>query len=258
MKKSILFLASIALLFTVISCNKSNANPEVADESVSTQVDESGKKKQVNLIPSVLFYDEGSLWSENSDGELVRYTVLTVGQALNAYPYVDGSEIEEAEAKSMKKSGQKGEDVYLKVRYDNKDYWILKDLVIVNAYPSVVIESGLNYTSDKIDGVSSVSVPVGKIVAVHNDYTPKEDDGDNVACYKVTWRKGSERSYRGVYLKKDMLTTNPDDVLAQRILNKLAKKSEITDEVVIAEEFENLQELDLSSYYKDLVSDVLY
>lgn len=241
MKKSLFAISMVLAALISFSCGNEKKEVNAGDQSVTTQKDESGREKQVVLVPSVLFYDEGSLWFENKAGELERYATLTAGQTLYAYPAAEGSESEVANIQKKKKAGQTNEDNYLQVRYDNKDYWVLSDLVIPNATAKVVLEDTINYTKDDIDGVSSVKVPAGKIVAVHNDYSSKEDA--DIKFYKVTWRKGSERSYRNVYIKADCISERPDDVIALRLLNKLKN---LKNEVVIDEIYSVINKLNVS------------
>ncbi|MCQ2589134.1 MAG: hypothetical protein MJ179_01800 [Treponema sp.] len=238
------FLAAIA----ISSCNKEKTET-VADQSVAKTVDESGKEKSISLIPSVLFYDEGSLWFENADGELEWYITLNAGQTLYAYPASNESENEVVEAQKMKKAGKKDQDVYIKVLYDQKDYWILSDLVVADAKAAVVIEDTMNYSKDSIDGLSSkaAKVPVGKLVAIHNDYTCPADSDINFV--KVTWRNGSERSYREVFLKSETVSTSVDDITAMRVNNKAAS---LKDETVIIEIVENVLSLSLTPSIEDI------
>ena len=152
MKKIILSFSVLFSVLVLFGCKKENAD-EVADQSVAKTVDASGKEKSVSLIPSVLFYDEGSLWFENAEGALEWYVTLNAGQTLYAYPASAESESEVVEAQKMSKAGKKEQDVYIKVLYDQKDYWILSDLVVANATAAVVIEDTVNYSNDSIDGL---------------------------------------------------------------------------------------------------------
>lgn len=245
MKKSVFAIALVLVTLLSFSCGGKKES-DTGNQGVATQIDASGKVKEVVLVPSVLFYEEGSLWSENSKGELVWFVTLNQGQTLYAYPASAESESEVVEIRKMKKEGKTAEDNYLKVAYDGKDYWILSDLVIPNSTARIVIEDSINYTKDDIDGVSSVKVPAGKIVAVHNDYSSKADA--DMQFVKVTWRKGTERSYRDVYLKADVVSTKDDDMTALRVINKLTK---IEDPVVYDELLENVKSLDISDFLRE-------
>lgn len=250
MKKIILSFSVLFSVLVLFGCNKENAD-EVADQSVAKTVDASGKEKSVSLIPSVLFYDEGSLWFENAEGALEWYVTLNAGQTLYAYPASAESENEVVEAQKMSKAGKKEQDVYIKVLYDQKDYWILSDLVVANATAAVVIEDTVNYSNDSIDGLSSkaAKIPTGKIVAIHNDY--KGSDDSELSFVKVTWRNGKERSYREVFLKSETVSTSSADLTAVRIVNKIAGIKE-PDSVVVNELVSNVMNLNLSAGIKDI------
>lgn len=252
MKKSFFAISMILITLLSFSCGNGKKQADAGDQSVATTYDESGRAKEVTLVPSILFYEKGSLWYENSKGELERKTVLTQGQVVYAYPAEADSESEIVEVRKMKRSGQTAEESYLKVSYDNGEYWINSDLVVPNATPRVVCQESMNYTKDDIDGVSSVKVPQGKIVAVHNDYSNPNSD---IAFVKVTWRKGDERSYRSVYLKADVVSTAEDDIVALRVLSKL---DSIKNPDVRAELIENSSSLDVSDFLRDALSEAKY
>lgn len=256
MKKLIL---SISVLFAVLAlagCSKEKSDG-VADQSVAKTVDASGKEKSVSLIPSVLFYDEGSLWFENADGALEWYVTLNAGQTLYAYPASTDSENEVVEAQKMNKAGKKDQDLYIKVLYDQKDYWILSDLVVANATAAVVIEDTVNYSKDSIDGLSSkaAKIPTGKIVAIHNDYKGSEDS--DMSFVKVTWRNGKERSYREVFLKSETVSTSSADLTAIRIVNKIAGIKE-PDPVVVGELMASVYDLKLSDGISSIFCSEIY
>lgn len=252
MKKIFFAISMILITLISFSCGNEKKAADAGDQSVATTYDESGRAKEVTLVPSVLFYEKGSLWYENSKGELERKTVLAQGQVLYAYPAEADSESEIVDVHKMKRSGQTAEESYLKVRYDNNDYWINNDLVVPNATPRVVCQESMNYTKDDIDGVSSVKVPQGKIVAVHNDYLNPNSD---IAFVKVTWRKGDERSYRSVYLKADVVSTAEDDITALRVLSKLET---LKNDVVKQELIENSASLEISDFLRDALNEAKY
>lgn len=254
MKKRV-FLAGIFVLAMVISaCSKTETGSQTGDASVATTVDENGKKKSVTLIPSVLFYPEGSLWAEDDDGKMVWYNTFYQGQVFYAYPSEEGSLSEEIFTAKMTKQGKKEpeKDLYAKVYYNNKNYWIDKDLIIPNAVPKVVIEDGYNYGSDNTADLSKTTITKGQIVAVNPAYVKSADS--DIECYNVSWRKiGGKSSYRDVYIKKSIVSDKEDDLIAQRYLNRLDAYKKNDNQTVLSEIYENLMSLDLSSDYKEQV-----
>lgn len=250
MKKVILTISVLFAVLALAGCSKDKTEA-VGDQSVAKTVDASGKEKSISLVPSVLFYDEGSLWFENADGALEWYVTLNAGQTLYAYPAEADSENDVVEARKMNKAGKKDQDVYIKVLYDQKDYWILSDLVVANSTPAVIVEDTVNYSKDSIDGLSSkaAKISTGKIVAIHNDYTGNPDS--EMSFVKVTWRNGKERSYREVFLKSECVSTSSADLIAIRVANKIGTIKE-PNSVVCDELVENVLNLDLSDGIKDI------
>lgn len=261
MKKGILLASMIVLASLVFSCTeKNNDAEEIVSIKVGKQIDASGKEKNVDLIPCVLFYPKASLWTENSAGKLVSYTTLYVGQELYAFPALEGSESTEIEAHSMIKDGSsKATEIYAKVWFNDNPYYIDIDLIAINATPKVVIENGYNYNSDQMTASTKTKVSAGQIVASFNSYVKSEDS--DLDCYNVTYRTKDNKSSKDVYLKTDIISEKSDDVIAQRYLNRLPEiiknneKNKDALNVILAEMYENCKELDLSNYYKNLINE---
>lgn len=246
MRKSILItgILTVAMIFT--ACNKAKA--ENGDESVASFVDEKGKAKSVNLIPSVLFYPEGSLWTEKEDGSLAWAVTLQAGQTLYVYPTKDGSTSEITESQLMKREGKKDEEDYTKVRYDNKDYWVNSSLIVPNAVANITTDKGIVYNEADIASTSSSKVKAGQIIAVHN--SDAAGDVDSNSFVKVTFR--ADKNYREVYLKNEIISDKKDDLLAIRLLPKL---DTLKNKVAKAEVISNLKELNVSSFIKEQIAE---
>ncbi|MBR5645533.1 MAG: hypothetical protein IKX23_02705 [Treponema sp.] len=246
MRKSILITVLLAVALVFSSCNKTKS--ENGDESVASFVDEKGKAKSVNLIPSVLFYPEGSLWTENADGTLAWAVTLQIGQTLYVYPAGDGSTSEITESQLMKREGKKDEEDYTKVRYDNKDYWVNSSLIVPNAVANITTDKGIVYNDADIASTTSSKVKAGQIIAVHN--SDAAGDVDDNSFVKVTFR--SDKNYREVYLKNEIISDKKDDLLALRLLPKL---DTLKNKVAKAEVIANLKELNVSSFIKEQIAD---
>ncbi len=245
MRKSILLVSLIAIALMFTGCNKTQKT-EQGDESVASFIDENGKAKSVVLIPSVLFYAEGSLWTEMEGNKLSWAVTLQQGQTLYAYPTCDGSTSEITESKEMQREGKSTKEDYTKVRYNDNDYWINSDLIVLNAEAKVVTENGIVYNGADIADVSSAKVSAGQIVAVYTENTESDE------FVKVTFR--SDRSYREVYLKSEIISKSNDDMLVSRLLPLLKT---IKNPVAKKEVIENLKSLNVCDYYKDMVNDAI-
>jgi hypothetical protein len=253
MKKRWFIAGLLVLALALTGCNKDSGKAGEGDASVATTVDENGKTKSVALVPCVLFYPEGSLWSEDNKGQLVWYNTFYAGQTFYAYPTEEGSLSEEIFTAKMTKQGKKEaeKDDYAKISYNNKVYWIVKDLIIPNAVAKVIIQDGYNYSSDTIADMTKTTITKGQIVAVNPAYVKSAES--DLECYNVTWRKNGGKSYRDVYIKKDIVSDKDDDLIAQRYLNRLSKIKESGNQIVLDEIYENCKALDLSPYYRELI-----
>ena len=143
MKKLLGFVAIFAILFA--GCNK---------------------KQEEKFDSAVLIYQDGSLWTENKDGSMKWSTTLSNGTGLKVYP---------DSGKMAAREGKNDETEFVKVRFDNKDYWIQTALIAQNAVESVILEDTLVYQNPDIAAVTNISVPALTIVAVSNDEVVAED-----------------------------------------------------------------------------------
>ena len=212
MKKLLGFVAIFAILFA--GCNK---------------------KQEEKFDSAVLIYQDGSLWTENEDGSMKWSTTLSNGTGLKVYP--DSS-------KMAAREGKNDETEFVKVRFDNKDYWIQTALIAQNAVESVVLEDTLVYQNPDIAAVTNISVPALTIVAVSNDEVIAEDP--SFKFKKISYR--TDKTYRSVYVKQNVLSNDKEDVLVLRMLNKLKSTK---NETVKEEVFNNALQLNCSPEVKD-------
>lgn len=251
MKKRISFVAITLIAALFLSCENKD-EVKVGDETKGVITKTDGKTKDVSLIPSVFIYDSEYLWFENSKGNLEasKSLMLSKGQALFAYPTDDGSESEEAFEKKMIIQSNKKSYSFIKVRYDDNDYWVLSNAMALNTTPVVVITQAIKYTDPDLDAVTSTKIPEGTIVALHSDYSSNpENDQEYV---KITARV-NDKNHREIYLKKETVSDKPDDVVAARILKKISSEKSLSP-VVEAELRKDLHELDLSSYFASKIN----
>jgi len=254
MKKGWLIAGILILACVFVGCNKDNGKQGEGDASVATTVDENGKTKSVTLVPCVLFYPEGSLWSEDSKGQLVWYNTFYAGQTFYAYPSEEDSLSEDIFTAKVTKQGKKEaeKDSYAKISYNGKTYWMVSDLLIPNAVAKVVLEDGYNYTNDSIADMTKTTIKKGQIVAVNPAYVKSAES--DLECYNVTWRAiGGKSSYRDVYIKKSIVSDKDDDLVAQRYLNRLSKIKETKNQILIDEIYETCKSLDLSPAIREQI-----
>jgi len=200
---------------------------------------EQKKEAPINYVDCLLIYDEGSLWYENSKGELDWYTTISNSTRLKAYPASAASLSQEVESKKAVRSGKKEALEYTKVRFNEKDYWIQSVLLANNAIPRLLTKDAMIYTQADITAATSDVIPAGEIVASSGE---EEDSELGTKFAKVTYRT-EKRVFRNVFIKAENLSSNGDDVIAKRILNKIASSK---NAVVKAELLDNISLLELS------------
>lgn len=233
MKKYFFPILIFTTLFALMSCKNENAKSE--------------KTTNINFVQSVLFYDEGSLWSENNNGELVWFTTLTRGAVLNAFPTNQDSTSTVTESKLMAKVDQTEKDDYTKVLFNDNEYWVLSALIIPNSTPKLSV-SGKNYIYTSTDSVSitNTTIPENSIVA----FIEESKDEFGTSFSKISYR-ASNKVFRDVYVKSEALSSNQDDVTTLRILTKYKKCSNLA---VKKDLFENLKALTPSSSFNSQIN----
>ena len=262
MKKNVKILSIFAagtLLFAACTA-KNSQNQTAAGESSKTEKaavessagkksealessilkNESQKEAVVNFVDCVLIYDEGSLWYVNAAGELDWYTTISNGAALKAYPASSDSLSDTVESRKLVRSGKKEALEYTKVRFNENDYWIQSVLLVNNALPRLVTkENVIIYSLADITGATSDIVDAGTIVAFSGE---EEDPELGVKFSKISYHT-EKRNFRNVYVKSENLSEQADDVIASRILAKIASTE---NEVIKQELLENTELLTLS------------
>ena len=263
MKKNVKILSIFAagtLLFAACTAKNEQKQTAAAGETVNTEKpavessvtetsevvessvlkNESQKEPAVNFVDCVLIYDEGSLWYVNAAGELDWYTTISNGSALKAYPATSGSLSDTVESRKLLRSGKKEALEYTKVRFNEKDYWIQSVLLVNNAIPRLITkENAIIYSLADITGATSDMVAVGTIVAFLGE---EEDSELGIKFSRITYHT-EKRNFKNVYVKSENLSTQSDDVIAKRILAKIAS----TENAVIKQELlENISLLTLS------------
>ena len=211
---------------------------EVVESSILKS--ESQKEAPVNFVDCVLIYDEASLWYVNASGELDWYTTISNGAALKAYPASSTSLSDTVESQKLTRSGKKEALEYTKVRFNENDYWIQSVLLVNNALPRLVTkENVIIYSLADITGATSDMVDSGTIVAFSGE---EEDPELGVKFSKISYHT-EKRNFRNVYVKSENLSQQSDDVIAKRILTKIASTE---NEVIKQELLENTELLTLS------------
>ena len=255
MKKNVKILsifAAFVTAFVFAACtakNNQNQTTETVEssagktsEAVESTIlkNESQKETIVNFVDCVLIYDEASLWYVNASGELDWYTTISNGAALKAYPASSGSLSDTVESQKLTRSGKKEALEYTKVRFNENDYWIQSVLLVNNALPRLVTkENVIIYSLADITGATSDMVDSGTIVAFSGE---EEDSELGVKFSKISYHT-EKRNFRNVYVKSENLSKQSDDVIAKRILTKIASTE---NEVIKQELLENTELLTLS------------
>lgn len=227
MKKLQIFSIILCLSLLFVSCG---------DKSKKS------KSNEIKFVKSVLFYDEGSLWTENEKGEMEWYKTLTLGDTLDAYPTVEGSTSEVVESKLAVRSGKTEQVDYTKVRYNDADYWMQSVLLIPNSSIRLVTgEDVLIYTDADITTVTNGSIPSSSIVAYSGE---TKEEASGITFAKISY-KAPNKAYRDVFIKAENLSTYADDAIAQRLLNIIPTyKNEVVQKELLA----NITNLQFSGF----------
>lgn len=209
-----------------------------------------GCGKTDKYVKSVLFYEDGSLWTENSKGEMEWFTSLACGTVLDAFPAVQGSTSQITESKVSARIGKKEEVDFTKVKFNDGIYWIQSALIIPNAEPKLTTGGEIFiYRSPDIVDISNDKVGEDSIVALIEIIEEKEF-GSSFA--KISY-KSSNKVFRDVYIKAENISAGEDDLVAKRIFDKYSK---VKNQSVKIELWENLRALSKSSYVNSKVKSV--
>ena len=207
-------------------------------------------KAEISYVDSVLFYENGSLWTENADGEMVWFTTLSCGVTLKAYPAKDGSTSTVTESKNAIREGEKEPIEFTKVRFNDGDYWIQSALIIPNSKARVTTGDDIHiYNSTDITSVTNTVIPEKSIIA-YQEEVKDEEFGNTFA--KITY-KDSKRAYRDVYIKAEFVSANGDDVIIKRILSNY---NNCKNETVKKELYANICELNSSSLFAEEIKSI--
>lgn len=200
-----------------------------------------GKTNEIKFVKSVLFYDEGSLWTENEKGEMDWYKTLSLGDTLDAYPAIEGSTSDVVESKLAVRSGKTEQVDYTKVRYNNADYWMQSVLLIPGSSARLVTgDDVIIYSDADITTVTNGSIAKAKIVAYLGE---EKEEASGTTFAKISY-KAPNKAYRDIYIKAENLSSYEDDVIAKRVLGLIPSYK---NEAVQKELFDNLSNLRISN-----------
>ncbi|MBQ7158336.1 MAG: hypothetical protein IJS09_02780 [Treponema sp.] len=137
MKRSICVTFAVFSVFSLLCCkNKNDVPPEP-------------------IIPSVML--SGDFFTQDEQGNMIVAFQAEQGQSVLAYPESD------------KDKNDEKENSYQIIFFDEKNYWVLKDNLVQNASPVVLVdEMPFSQTENADSTDTETRIPTGTIIAVHH------------------------------------------------------------------------------------------
>ncbi len=209
--------AGIAALFMLAGCGKKSGDGE----------------SRSFVMTTVVYPDEIALWKDGKD----EFEGKMVGSGLTVYPGTVLDAVVENGA-VLEKTGIRASDgesrEYVKVYFNDADFWVQKNLVMVNSYCAMVTsyDSQVLYEKPASDGMMSVEVPSSALVAVSCE---AETNGYRKVSYWSTDAKGNpSTSYSGKFLKSSAFETldYPCESILIKQLSRRGDFSKLSDSLM--------------------------
>ncbi len=190
-------------------------------------------------VPGVFLQEGGWLWSEK-DGVMSATVKMSEGTAISVETTgeTDASGNPVAKTKEAEYEGSKGKTLtFAQVKYDGKSYWSISNRFTMKKKPAVLVEDCAMYNTKNLADVVNGHLDIGSGIAVGE--TVKATGGIDIT--EVSYY--SERLYavRTVYVKSSKISTELDDITAFRILDKVAKTSDMDKKQALFESTETLR-----------------
>ena len=228
MKKIILGLISITLAFSLFAQNEK----------------------------SYMFQPEGSLYSENPDGELVWSASLFAGAELEVITkQVNGKTVRDEKDAKRTVNGKKTDCHVYHVLYNEKPYYVVSDRISIQDDFAVITKESAIYRSPDLADVMDSTLATGTFITYDADkiYYPA---GTNITSQSASFKKINYYDpvayvVKTCYVKASNMETQRDDL---KTLQVLAKLKTIKDDVVKKELLNNIKNLNNSKGVTYLVN----
>lgn len=135
----------------------------LAEEGVQQVAEESQYNKKVD---SVMIYAGWTLYRENSEGKMIASAETRVGDSVRLYcKDSDGSKPEEKKAIRRLQNGEEKELTFVRLSFDDEDYWTRPIFVAKQAWPGAMTKSGRLFSAPDMATMTKTVVEEGSIMA---------------------------------------------------------------------------------------------
>lgn len=198
---------------------------------------------------------DGSLYTENADGELVWSSSVPVGTKVSILTVRDENKntvLDEKDAK--RKSNGKLIDCHVyHVTYNDKEYYVLSERVSTETNFAIIkTEAALYRTPDYFDAMDKTIAKGTFITVEQKDYLPRNTSVKyNTAGFnKIYYFDNNSWTVKSAYIRTINFGSSRDDLKAIQILSKLAESK---DSKVNTELLNNLKTLTVSEGLEDQI-----
>lgn len=227
-----LLLALIGL--ALVSCEKkkadSNANAALEQDG-QEWIDLSDIEETINpedlysSVDGVMLYDEGSLWLESTEGEMLfAGKTLPAGTKLSIITNADGTYILKKAIRNS--NNEKVEREFTKLDVEGSAYWVQTNIIAMDAVPAVITyESFLYKSPSKLAPYTpTVLLSFGDVIAVSTDEIIAEDQ----TIFHKAYLKRGDKVYENVYVEDYVYTTSEQSFYMMDLIKAMDSASNET------------------------------
>lgn len=203
-----------------------------------------------------MFQPEGSLYTENADGELVWSASLFAGAELEVITKeVNGKTVRDEKDAKRTVNGKKSDCHVYHVLYNDKPYYVVSDRISIQDDFAVITKESAIYRSPDLADVMDSTLATGTFITYDADkiYYPIGTNIKNQAASfkKINYYDPVAFVVKTCYVKASNMETQRDDL---KTLQVLAKLKTIKDDVVRKELLNNIKNLNNSKGVAYLVA----
>ena len=203
-----------------------------------------------------MFQPEGSLYTENADGELVWSASLFAGAELEVITKeVNGKTVRDEKDAKRTVNGKRSDCHVYHVLYNDKPYYVVSDRISIQDDFAVITKESAIYRSPDLADVMDSTLATGTFITYDADkiYYPLGTNIKNQAASfkKINYYDPVAFVVKTCYVKASNMETQRDDL---KTLQVLAKLKTITDDVVRKELLNNIKNLNNSKGVAYLVA----
>ncbi len=218
MKKILVaFFAIAALSSLFFSCKEKSAGGS-----------KNAKKQNVSL--SRIIYSGWDLYEEREDGKMYAVKEAELGDEVQIYLNSDGS-VEQKNAIRHLQSGKEEPLDFVRVVYDEKDYWT-RDIFLAGpniAFVGVLLENALAYSAPNGGSVTGTQLKEGSFVAMESDLPEEGEEFVKVVIYN------GKPFGKEIYIRKDSIAFDDETKELVRLFSRFNEKTpvEVRDEILL-------------------------